>query len=88
MLKYFEGKRFGVRRLTGSILSVRICTALNFSLLLLSGITGNSVSADSIQVKTRAPENKTATFNYRVPKGYDGKRCEMYRVLVIFGWRV
>lgn len=87
MLKYFEGKRFGVRRLTGSILSVRICTALNFSLLLLSGITGNSVFADSIQVKTRAPENKTATFNYRVPKGYDAKRREMYRVLVIFGGR-
>lgn len=43
--------------------------------------------AEIITVKTRAPENKQAVFQYRVPKGYDAKRRESYRVLVIFGGR-
>ena len=41
--------------------------------------------ADTIIVKTKAPQNRNAVFHYRVPKGYDKNRREMYRVLVIFG---
>ena len=38
-------------------------------------------------VKTKAPQNRNAVFQYRVPNGYDKNRREMYRVLVIFGGR-
>ena len=43
--------------------------------------------AETIVVKTKAPHNKQAVFQYRVPKDYDKSRREMYRVLVIFGGR-
>ena len=43
--------------------------------------------ADTIIVKTKAPQNRNAVFQYRVPRGYDKNRREMYRVLVIFGGR-
>ena len=43
--------------------------------------------AETIVVKTKAPHNKQAVFQYRIPKGYDKSRREMYRVLVIFGGR-
>ena len=43
--------------------------------------------ADTIVVKTKAQQNRNAVFQYRVPKGYDKNRREMYRVLVIFGGR-
>lgn len=45
------------------------------------------LTADRIEVKTKAPQNRIAVFHYRVPKGYDKNRREMYRVLVIFGGR-
>lgn len=45
------------------------------------------LSAETIVVKTKAPQNRIAVFHYRVPKGYDKHRREMYRVLVIFGGR-
>ena len=45
------------------------------------------LSADTIVVKTKAPQNKNAVFQYRVTKGYDKNRREMSRVLVIFGGR-
>ena len=45
------------------------------------------LSAETIVVKTKAPQNRNAAFQYRVPKGYDKNRREMYRVLVIFGGR-
>ena len=45
------------------------------------------LTADRIEVKTKAPQNRIAVFHYRVPKGYDKHRREMYRVLVIFGGR-
>ena len=45
------------------------------------------LTADKIEVKTKAPQNRIAVFHYRVPKGYDKHRREMYRVLVIFGGR-
>ena len=45
------------------------------------------LTADTIIVKTKAPQNRNAVFQYRVPKGYDKTRREMYRVLVIFGGR-
>ena len=45
------------------------------------------LSAETIVVKTKAPQNRNAVFQYRVPQGYDKNRREMYRVLVIFGGR-
>ena len=45
------------------------------------------ITAETIIVKTKAPQNRNAVFQYRVPKGYDKNRREMYRVLVIFGGR-
>ena len=45
------------------------------------------LSAETIVVKTKAPKNLNAVFQYRVPKGYDRNRREMYRVLVFFGGR-
>ena len=45
------------------------------------------LSAETIVVKTKAPQNRNAVFQYRVPNGYDKDRREMYRVLVIFGGR-
>ena len=43
--------------------------------------------ADTIIVKTKAPQNRNAVFQYRVPRGYDKNRRGMYRVLVIFDGR-
>ena len=43
------------------------------------------LTAETITVKTKAPQNRNAVFQYRVPRGYDNNRREMYRVLVIFG---
>ena len=45
------------------------------------------LTAETITVKTKAPQNRNAVFQYRVPKGYDKNRREMFRVLVIFGSR-
>ena len=45
------------------------------------------LSAGTIIVKTKAPHNRQAVFQYRVPNGYDKNRREMYRVLVFFGGR-
>ena len=45
------------------------------------------IMAETIIVKTKAPQNRSAVFQYRVPKGYDKNRREIYRVLVIFGGR-
>ena len=45
------------------------------------------LSVETIVVKTKAPQNRNAVFQYRVPKGYDKNQREMYRVLVIFGGR-
>ena len=43
------------------------------------------LTADTIVIKTKAPQNRNAVFQYRVPRGYDKNQREMYRVLVIFG---
>jgi hypothetical protein len=56
-------------------------------MLAVLGGWGSSAFADVIEVKTRAPNNKTAFFNYRVPKSYDANRRESYRVVVMFGGR-
>ena len=45
------------------------------------------LTADKIEVKTKAPQNPQTVFQYRVPKNYDPKRVASYRVLVIFGGR-
>ena len=55
--------------------------------LLCLAITPLFLTAETIVVKTKAPQNRNAVFQYRVPKGYDKNRREMYRVLVIFGGR-
>ena len=57
---------------------------LGYLLLLIFPLFLN---AETIVVKTNAPQNRNAVFQYRVPKGYDKNRMEMYQVLVIFGGR-
>ena len=41
------------------------------------------LTAETIIVKTKAPQNRNAVFQYRVPKGYDKNRREMYRVQAV-----
>ena len=38
------------------------------------------LTAETITVKTKALQNRNAVFQYRVPRGYDKNRREMYRV--------
>ena len=38
------------------------------------------LAAETVVVKTKALQNRNAVFQYRVPKGYDKNRREMYRV--------
>ena len=52
---------------------IRLLLAMIFLFPLL-------LAAETITVKTKAPQNKNAVFQYRVPKGYDKNRREMYRV--------
>ena len=59
---------------------IRLLQTIIFLLSLL-------LTAEIITIKTKAPQNRNAVFQYRVPKGYDKNRREMYRVLVIFGGR-
>ena len=47
--------------------------------LLCLAISPLFLSAGTIIVKTKAPQNKNVVFQYRVPKGYDKNRREMYR---------
>ena len=58
-----------------------------FLLLILSALCGQAQGTGSVQVATSAPNNKTVTVYYRVPKDYNAKRLDAYRVLVIFGGR-
>ena len=41
------------------------------------------LSAGTVIVKTKAPHNRQAVFQYRVPNGYDKDRREMYRVQAV-----
>ena len=41
------------------------------------------LTAETIVVKTKAPQNRNAVFQYRVPKGYDKSRRKMYRVQAV-----
>ena len=52
---------------------IRLLLAMIFLFPLL-------LAAETVVVKTKAPQNKNAVFQYRVPKGYDKNRREMYRV--------
>ena len=45
------------------------------------------IGAETITVKTKAPSNRMAVFQYRVPRNYNASRPETYRVLVLFGGR-
>ena len=65
---------------TKEIYMIRLLLTMIFLFPLL-------LTAETIIVKTKAPQNRNAVFQYRVPKGYDKNRREMYRVLVIFGGR-
>ena len=54
----------------------RFWLAIIFSLPLF-------LCAETITVKTKAPQNRNAAFQYRVPNGYDKNRREMYRVQAV-----
>ena len=56
-------------------------------LFILAALFPLFLTAETITVKMKAPQNRNAVFQYRAPKGYDKNRREMYRVLVIFGGR-
>ncbi len=56
-------------------------------LFLTIGVCWGLDATNIIKVKTRAKNNKIAVFHYRVPKNYDKKSRELYRVLIIFGGR-
>ena len=51
--------------------------------LLCLAISSLFLAAGTIVVKTKAPQNRNAMFQYRVPKGYDKNRREMYRVQAV-----
>ena len=42
---------------------------------------------DSLDIRTRAPNNPSVKVWYRVPRNYDPQRSMRYRVLVLFGGR-
>ena len=42
---------------------------------------------ESVQVRTRAPENRVVTVYFRIPANYDARRPFSWRVLVVFGGR-
>jgi hypothetical protein len=65
---------------TKEIYMIRLLLTMIFLFPLL-------LTAETFIVKTKAPQNRYAVFQYRVPKGYDKNRREMYRVLVIFDGR-
>ena len=52
---------------------IRLLQTIIFLLPLL-------LTAETITVKTKAPQNRNAVFQYRMPRGYDKNRREMYRV--------
>lgn len=56
---------------------------------LMFALPGSAAPAavESVQVKTRAPENRTVTVHFRVPKDYDAEQPGSWRVLVLFGGR-
>ena len=45
-----------------------------FLSLILSALCGQAQGTGSVQVATSAPNNRSVTVYYRVPKGYDAKR--------------
>ena len=68
------------------ILLLRYCNLIRLVLTMIF-LFPLLLSAETITVKTKAPQNRNAVFQYRVPRGYDKNRRKMYRVLVIFGGR-
>ena len=55
---------------------IRLLQTIIFLLPLL-------LTAETITIKTKAPQNRNAVFQYRVPRGYDKNRREMYRVQAV-----
>ncbi len=60
---------------------------LLIALFLSATLCGQAQETGSVQVATMAPNNRKVTVYYRVPKDYDAKRLDSYRVLFIFGGR-
>ena len=52
-------------------------------LFILAALFPLFLAAETIMVKTKAPQNRNAVFQYRVPRGYDKNRREMYRVQAV-----
>ena len=61
---------------------------VSFGLLfILGGVSLVAQQVDTLQIKTSAKENPTATFRCRVPAQYDQSSNVKYRLLVYFGGR-
>ena len=56
-------------------------------LLAASPVAAGSARIESIQVRTRAPENRTVTVHFRIPANYDPEQAGLSRVLILFGGR-
>ena len=56
-------------------------------LFILGGVSLVAQQVDTLQIKTSAKENPTATFRCRVPAQYDQSSKVKYRLLIYFGGR-
>lgn len=50
-------------------------------------VVAGAARVESVQVKTRAPENRTVTVYFRIPANYKQKQTGLWRVLILFGGR-
>lgn len=66
-----------------------LCKSIASVVLLIICVTAAAgpATVGSVEVKTRAPENRVVTVHYRVPANYDGNSKTAYRVLILFGGR-
>ena len=74
---------------SGGIIPVWVQIALMLWIALHFGLAADTVKDVPVKfvIPTMAPNNREAVFHCRVPKGYEEKRSERYRVLVYFGGR-
>ena len=62
---------------------------ISAALALVAALTASASEPviDSLDIRTRAPNNPSVKVWYRVPRNYDPQRSMRYRVLVLFGGR-
>ena len=58
-----------------------------FTVFTVFSVSAKPARVESVQVKTRAPENRTVTVHFRIPANYDPEQAGLSRVLILFGGR-